>query len=286
MPLFEFSNVNDFLKITQTVLEQNESANTLGLGVALLIRDEPDRFVETPFMAVILNDSKDLVLSAIMTPPYPLVLQVADGNESEIKQLIDYILKRRLKVSGVNGEKHASSLFAEQWQDVTGAKTSSHMALRVYELKQVRMPVMPVGSFRPATKEDEKVVLAWFNAFQMEVMREDERIDSSDHLIKAIDKGNVFVWEVNEKLVSMAVFQRPTRQAATVSGVYTPPDQRNKGYASACVAMLSQEILNRGYKFANLFTDLANPTSNKIYQAIGYRSVCDFHKYTFQNVIH
>jgi len=282
MPLFEFSNANDFLRIAQHSLEQNESANTLSLGIAQVIRDEPQRYCETPFLAVILNDNKDLILSAVMTPPYPLIIQVQDSQEYAIKQLIDYILKRRLKLSGVNGMAQASSAFAEQWQVATGVKIRSKMALRIYELKQVKMPDLPEGQFRAATQKDQEIIMDWFQAFQLEVISEDERSKSYGHILRAIEKGNVFVWEAGRQLVSMAILQRPTTHAATVSGVYTPPDQRNKGYASACVAMLSQTILDRGYQFANLFTDLANPTSNAIYQAIGYKPICDFHKYMFQ----
>jgi predicted GNAT family acetyltransferase len=43
-------------------------------------------------------------------------------------------------------------------------------------------------------------------------------------------------------------------------------------------------ILDSGKKFCFLFTDQANPTSNSIYQKIGYEPVCDFHEYTFSPV--
>jgi hypothetical protein len=77
----------------------------------------------------------------------------------------------------------------------------------------------------------------------------------------------------------MAIQVRPTRSGISVSGVYTPPEHRKHGYASACVAALSQQLLDQGYKFCSLFTDLANPTSNKIYNRIGYQPVSDFDKF-------
>jgi len=63
--------------------------------------------------------------------------------------------------------------------------------------------------------------------------------------------------------------------------VYTPPEFRGRGYASALVAALSQAMLDAGYHFCTLFTDLANPTSNHIYQAIGYQPVCDTDEYDY-----
>ncbi|HNZ16613.1 MAG TPA: GNAT family N-acetyltransferase, partial [Anaerolineaceae bacterium] len=64
--------------------------------------------------------------------------------------------------------------------------------------------------------------------------------------------------------------------------VYTPPAQRRRGYARALVAEVSKEMLSRGYELVNLFTNLSNPTSNKIYQEVGYKPVCDYHQYRFE----
>jgi len=114
-----------------------------------------------------------------------------------------------------------------------------------------------------------------------EIMGDSEPMPNITSILKAIDQGRVYAWEREGKLVTMAVQGRGTSHGMTVSGVYTTPDGRKKGYASACVALLSQEILDEGCEFVNLFTDLANPTSNAIYQAIGYRPLCDFHKYSF-----
>lgn len=81
----------------------------------------------------------------------------------------------------------------------------------------------------------------------------------------------------------MAAVARPTLHGITVNLVYTPPEQRGRGFASNCVAALSQRMLDGGYQFCTLFTNLANPTSNDIYQQIGYRSIADFNEYRFEN---
>ena len=75
---------------------------------------------------------------------------------------------------------------------------------------------------------------------------------------------------------------RPTRNGVSVGGVYTPPELRRKGYATACVAALSALLLDRGHSFCVLYTDLANPTSNSIYQKIGYRPVTDSAVHRFE----
>ncbi len=81
--------------------------------------------------------------------------------------------------------------------------------------------------------------------------------------------------------VSWASGSQSLPTAARIGPVYTPSDYRRKGYATACVAALSQKLLDQGCKRCFLFTDLANPTSNHIYQQIGYRPVCDWRDYSF-----
>ena len=81
----------------------------------------------------------------------------------------------------------------------------------------------------------------------------------------------------------MAATARPTRRGVGVNLVYTPPPLRGKGYASSCVAALSQLQLDSGYQFCVLYTDLANPTSNSIYHKIGYVALCDSDEYVFEN---
>jgi len=94
--------------------------------------------------------------------------------------------------------------------------------------------------------------------------------------------GGLRVWEDNTP-VSMAGASGPTPNGIRVGAVYTPPERRRRGYASGLVAALSQEQLDAGKRFCFLYTDLANPTSNKIYQDIGYEAVSDVDEYHFAN---
>ena len=113
-----------------------------------------------------------------------------------------------------------------------------------------------------------------------------DRITSGDvqeRVAGQVAAGAWFLWLDGVQPVSMALRTRPTRRGCAVGGVYTPPELRRKGYASACVAALSQHLLDQGYQFCTLFTDLANPTSNRIYLQIGYQPVCDFDKYKFED---
>jgi uncharacterized protein len=96
--------------------------------------------------------------------------------------------------------------------------------------------------------------------------------------VKRIAEGSLYVWD-DGGLAAMAGKSRPTRFGCAVGLVYTPPERRKQGYASALVAALSQALLDEGFQYCSLFTDLANPTSNHIYQIIGYQPVADFDHY-------
>ncbi|HKZ79128.1 MAG TPA: GNAT family N-acetyltransferase, partial [Pyrinomonadaceae bacterium] len=89
-----------------------------------------------------------------------------------------------------------------------------------------------------------------------------------------------FLWE-DPQPVSLTSYGGPTPNSVRIGPVYTPPEFRRRGYASACVAAASQYLLDSGRKFCTLFTDLGNPTSNHIYQVIGYAPVCDVDEYRF-----
>jgi len=281
LDLFVFSNADEFLATTRASLEVNETANNLILGIANQLKEDPTRYLGAPFLAAVLDEQTNPILYSLMTPPYPLIIATTGDSRDAIDLLQTYIVENGIQLTGVNGRDDASDLFAERWGTLTGQKVKLDMSLRAYELRQVIPPRIPEGTFRHASKDESEVIISHFKAMHDEIMGDTEPMPNTTSILKVIDQGRVCIWEREGKLVTMAIKGRATSHGMTVSGVYTPPEERKKGYASACVALLSQEILDEGCEFVNLFTDLANPTSNAIYQAIGYRPLCDFHKYSF-----
>ena len=156
------------------------------------------------------------------------------------------------------------------------------MAMRVFELEEV-VPVAGVpGELRRATETDRALMVEWLTAFNVEGFGE-PRAEDAKRAADArltIRTSGMYFWEDGGPR-SMAGFAGPTPNGIRVGPVYTPPEFRGRGYASACVAALSRLLLDRGYKRCFLFTDLANPTSNKTYQNIGYRPVGDVDEYRF-----
>lgn len=144
-------------------------------------------------------------------------------------------------------------------------------------------PPRPVsGHLRPASEADRPFLRGWAASFGREVGEgsDEARVDEVlDRVLRHGPQG-LFLWEDGQP-VSMAAYGGPTPNGIRVNLVYTPPEFRRRGYASACVAALSQRLLDSGRRFCFLYTDLGNPISNHIYQEIGYRPVCDVDAYRF-----
>ena len=143
----------------------------------------------------------------------------------------------------------------------------------------------PPGAPREATPADRELLVRWWGEFGVEALGaleqdEEQNARSVDHRLTAPGNG-IALWELGGEPVSAVGYGSPTPTGVRIGPVYTPPEHRGRGYASALTAHVSAEQLAAGRSFCFLYTDLANPTSNKIYVAIGYRRVCDSIQYAF-----
>lgn len=279
MKLTVYNEAGPFLEKVRPVLEQNESANTLLLGTLLAWANsaEPKR---TAYMGLV-EDGPEIVLIAFMTPPFKLILQ---GRPDESLELVaENLAANGWEVSGLMGKSDLTTAFAALWQARKGVNVRQDIRQGLYGLTEVLPPQNVAGKFRQAQEGDVELLARWVEAFHEEALGTVFRGDAARDIRLRVEYGQLFVWEdAAGQVVTMAGRARPTWHGATVNAVYTPPEQRGKGYASACVAALSQRILDSGCRFATLFTDLANPTANSIYQKIGYKHITDYDELIFE----
>jgi predicted GNAT family acetyltransferase len=230
---------------------------------------------------VVSRDGK-VILAASMTPPFGLlVVPLSEDARLGLPLLVEGLIREGMDPPDVHAVQPYGRQFAEVWAARTGGSFELEMAQRIYTLVQVIHPQGVSGEFVQAGSEHTDLVTAWFQEFEAEALQADPT--SSERLRKSVSgriaAGDWFLWQDGGEVVSMCLRTRPTRGGCSIAGVYTPPDKRGKGYASACVAALSQRLLDEGFSFTSLFTDLANPTSNQIYMNIGYQPLADFDKY-------
>jgi predicted GNAT family acetyltransferase len=186
-------------------------------------------------------------------------------------------------VPGVIGPSSLSDLFAQAWTSLTGEVSHLRTHERLFELTQVIAPRPGPGQLRIATPDDTALVVRWIKAFQEQALY--TSISDEEALAWArtrIGNSEVYLWVLPDgAIVSLVGTTRPVSRVIGIGPVYTPPELRGQGYASRSVAALSQHLLDSGWERCSLFTDLSNPTSNSIYQQVGYQPVRDFNEYDF-----
>jgi len=221
---------------------------------------------------------EELESVALRTPPNNLLLTAA-GTEA-VTALTDWCAEHAPNLPGVNGPIDAADAFAAGWRERTGTRVRVATASRLFRLDKVTLPRPVTGTLRLATSGDAALIREWIAAFFAEAAPHENPSHIAEMVDRKLSADDLWLWTDGEP-VSMLWTNPPAAGAVRVSGVFTPPAHRGHGYASASVAHISQILLDRG-TIPCLYTDLANPTSNKIYQAIGYRPVQDARQWIFE----
>ncbi|HET8909568.1 MAG TPA: GNAT family N-acetyltransferase [Ktedonobacterales bacterium] len=289
MQLRRFTDIDEFAACVELYLFAHEATHCLMLGLLSTLPRVPQSGDEIPYMAVVVEQA-NVVVVAMRTPPFNVILSRISPDYGDAAAEAMDLLSRDLwpryggQLRGVNAPVPVSQIFAERWQQMTGQTARLTLHERVYELESV-IPVAGVqGTFRRVTEADRDLMVRWLVEFAAEALGPLERLaaaDWVDHFYTTPSRGGYF-WEDGGRPVSLVAYGNPTPHGVRIGPVYTPPEHRGHGYASACVAVLSQHLLDSGRTFCFLFTDLANPTSNHIYQTVGYNPVNDVDIYEFE----
>ncbi|MBN2046874.1 MAG: GNAT family N-acetyltransferase [Anaerolineaceae bacterium] len=281
MIIVSYEKAADFLAVMQEKLEENESANNLMLGILQRQVRHPDWVDHLPFLRTCHN-ARGLVAAAVMTPPHNLIIYREQTNTDEAFELIAFdLLLNRWNPPGVIGPSDIAQRFAAKWSQICGMKHLLKTNLRIYECDSVTKPAHVKGALRLAGPEDLDLLSEWIHGFQNDIGDPIGLEDASQMIQRRIQNQDAYIWEEGGVPVSMVIKNRPIAHSISVTGVYTPPDLRKRGYASACVSTLTEKLLEVGYRAVNLYTDLANPTSNSIYQRMGYIPIMDWKEFRF-----
>lgn len=281
MELHAYPDAAAFLEATQASLETDEVANSLMLGLSLQLARAPMQFGSQPYLRAVM-DPAGLALAALMTPPHNLILysRPAADPAPAIRILADSLNAQGYTLPGVLAPSGLSGAFAGRWTEISGAQPKAGRRQRLMALSEVLAPPPPSGRLRIAELADLDLAARWRDEFQIDLSGVGDPATSRRDIEPHLLDGDVFFWE-DPTPVSVAMKNRPTRTGISISYVYTPPEFRRKGYASACVAGLSRQLLRSGWKTCALFVDLDNPTACHIYQAIGYQPVGEYAEVTF-----
>ncbi|MFI0419240.1 GNAT family N-acetyltransferase [Spongiactinospora sp. 9N601] len=208
----------------------------------------------------------------VQTPLYPLVITDVPAESLEP-------LAAALRAHGLPGVTGPAPM-AEAFARACGRPESGRMDQRLYHLAEPREPRAP-GRARAAVPGDLDLLAGWYKAFLDESQPGHPCDDPAPGVRLGIERGELFVWEDDGRPVAAAGHTPPVESTARIAVVYTPPHARRHGYGAAVTYAASKAALATGVDRVLLFTDLANPTSNSIYQAIGYRPVADYAQIVF-----
>jgi hypothetical protein len=190
-----------------------------------------------------------------------------------IAALVEDVGRVYSSLNGVGGPAADAEAFARGWVARRGGTWKVRFRMRIHELTRVSFAgQLAPGSLRKATEADLPLAREWVDAFVRDVGLAVAVPDMAQRLVA---RGLLFFWMDAGRESAMASSSRETRFGCAINMVYTPPQFRRSGYATAAVATLSDTLLKGGRRFCCLYTDLANPTSNSIYAKIGYRPIRD-----------
>jgi predicted GNAT family acetyltransferase len=272
-----FEDATAFLERAGEWLLRREAEHNLLIGLAQQLAAGTALF-DPPFYLATVEQDDEIVGCAFRTPPYKLGLTRMPSEA--IPAVVESVAGMYDALNAVMGDESVANQFAHRWSKHSGTQAVRGMVHRIYDLHTVTPPArVPPGSMRRATTRDTFHVASWIDAFSEE---------SGVHTTNAVGLARarikqraLYLWDVDSVPVSMAAWSGETPHGRRIGYVYTPPEHRTRGYATALVAQLSAKVLDDGCRFCFLYTDLANPASNSIYQQIGYQPICDVTDWVF-----
>jgi RimJ/RimL family protein N-acetyltransferase len=224
-----------------------------------------------------------VLAAALRTPPWPLLASELEPAHAE--ELMEDWLAHDPGVPGVVAPVATARALAGAWSRRTAGRARCRMREAMHLLTEVRDPPRPAaGELRLAREGDAPLLAEWERAFMVEagvgVLSEAERT-----VARRLAEGAQLLWD-DGGAVATVVLAPEVAGTVRVGPVYTPPERRCRGYASSAVAAACRRALGAGAQRCMLFTDLANPTSNRIYAAVGFRRGASWEEHVFERAAH
>ena len=277
MKLTRHDSADGFLAHAGEFLGAREAEHNLILGLSSRLRAAPLMYGEPAYFAVV-EEGGRVVGATMRTPPHNLILSELD-DLAAIGPLLEDARAEFGSLPGVVGPKEPVARFAQAWR----GPARLEIAQRAFRADHVDAPSgVPGGCATTSAATASSRRAGWTPSSRRRCRsRRPSRARSSSTAARRTRTAGSCSGRTTARSVSMAGFGGRTPNGIRIGPVYTPPELRGRGYASALTAAITQRLLDGGLRFCFLFTDLANPTSNSIYQRIGYEPVSDIDLWTF-----
>ena len=270
MPWRLTDDVDEYAERTSDLLTSSPAEHTIPLTVLEIVRGG-HRWSGDPMLFGWYEDGGEVSGAVFRTPPFELLLAVLP--EAATAELVAALRDAGAEVPGVNGDVEGVGRFVEAWAAATGRRGTTTIAMDLYELGALRHPEPPpAGRARPAEEADVDVAVRLYTAFQAETPTPSTPV--LPLVQERMQDRRLWLWEDGSgRPVSLAARTAAVAGVARIAPVYTPPEQRRRGYAGAVTAACTADALARDADRVVLYTDLADPSANAMYQRIGFRPI-------------
>ncbi len=230
-------------------------------------------------LALGFDDADGVRLAALRTPPFFML--ASDVDDESAPELVSAWLREDPSLPGVNATPETARSIAAAWGHETSGSASLKMREAMHTLEHVRDPPRPPrGRLRTPVSDERALLIAWMHMFAVETGAFGAE-QAAGMVDTRLARGGLVVWDDGGP-VSLVGTSPRVGDVVRVGPVYTPPERRGRGYAGGAVAAASRLALAQGARRCMLFTDVLNPTSNKIYAEVGYRRIGDWEEYAFE----
>jgi len=274
MNINRYKDSVSFLHDIESFLLLDEYMNNLFLGLLYRLKKKPvnpnDLFLS------ITHENQQIVF--LISGLY-LIVYANTTDQLIYSKSINYLLDHQIDYPGIIGSVSHCQAFVKAYLEVIGKPLNLVMSQRIYVNKEVT----PVSNLKAnivlATDKHSDFLIDWIYEFLIDTYEKPTMLTAKERLDALLITESLYLLEYENQFVCMAASTRPFQRGISVGYVYTPPTYRNQGYATKCVELLTEKLLEV-YDYCTLYTDLANPTSNRIYQKIGYKPIGDSVVYT------
>lgn len=282
-----YDNPREFLEVAGGHIAAEPVVSTVLAGVTTRMVRALDAGegagAEVPCWWVVAHGEDGEVLGVGMRtmPTAPWAAYLLPMPDADAVAIARAVHERGEEVLDVNGALEPGRACIAELSRLTGVPWRVARPTRLHELGQLVPPLTPPGRLRAATPGDLDIVEEWFGRFHEEADAQAGRAPtlhgrlSRDTLAGRVADGLLHLWEdVEGRVVQLTGCGGPDAGVSRIGPVYTPPEHRRRGYAAAAVAELARRMQEQGARVC-LFTDVENPTSNALYERLGFRPVVD-----------
>ena len=269
MEFVRYENIEDFMKENFELILEKEWLNCLMVGNCL----EGQKIGIDGWLLAKATQNEKIELIMLYRKPWKLIMYSPTNNLSDelYKFAAEEVYKQDNNLLGVNTEKEMANKFAKFYCEKAKQKYRLVKPMKILVLEEMQeLKNTCEATFRTATEDDREILTQYIKEFHKEALEEEKSDEYVNEKFNAYLERGYYVLEKDRKIVCQAVIGRDLLKGKCISGVYTPKEERGKGYAYNLVYELSKKCLDEGAKYCVLYTDAGNPISNHVYEKIGY----------------